>query len=647
MAQRLIDPQGRPLTLGAKLGAGGEGAVYRLADQQDLAVKVYNDPLTPERALKIRTLSALPRNGVQSFTAWPAGLVTDADGRARGLLLPVIEQAKDVHHLYNPGSRKATFPAADWRFLVHVAGNVARAFAAVHALGLVIGDVNHGSVLVARNGTVKLIDIDSFQVPVAGSQPLLCTVAVPHFLPPELYNAPLDKVVRTAQHDAFGLAVMIFQLLMLGRHPYAGRYLGSGEMPIERAIPEHRFAFSKNAAARQMERPPHTVGLDIFPAPVADLFEAAFAADAPQRGRPTAPHWVAGLDQLGQSLVTCRQNDSHHYARHLTTCPWCGFETTTGVFLFKVPSAGGTVSRAEGEYAQLSALIAAVRPPARGAVAPLAQVAHAPATAAVEAAGTTKPVKVGYGLAPLLALIGVILLPDGWFLIALGALALVLAVAGSRRRRAPWASAYRHARAEHAAAEARLEHANTFPSYSRASADVARGQGRWAALPGIRAQKYRELEANKRNEQLQQHLSRHLIEHARISGIGRGRVATLSAYGINTAGDIDYGRVSQVPQFGDVLTQRLVQWRLGVERAFVYDPKKPLAREAVARVEQEIEDARRRVINDLRRDLQAVRHAAASDAQAAEAAARGLAAARGQLRQAEADAMAALGKLPS
>jgi DNA-binding helix-hairpin-helix protein with protein kinase domain len=34
----------------------------------------------------------------------------------------------------------------------------------------------------------------------------------------------------------------------MGRHPFAGRYLGLGEMPIERAIAECRFAYSRDSA---------------------------------------------------------------------------------------------------------------------------------------------------------------------------------------------------------------------------------------------------------------------------------------------------------------------------------------------------------------------------------------------------------------
>lgn len=47
--------------------------------------------------------------------------------------------------------------------MVRAATNVARAFAQVHAVGHVIGDVNHGNALVGRDGTVVLIDCDSLE----------------------------------------------------------------------------------------------------------------------------------------------------------------------------------------------------------------------------------------------------------------------------------------------------------------------------------------------------------------------------------------------------------------------------------------------------------------------------------------------------
>ncbi|MGH3864914.1 MAG: hypothetical protein ACRDQ4_02040 [Pseudonocardiaceae bacterium] len=642
---RFVDERGRPLRLGDKLGEGGEGAVYRLAGHSSQAIKVYASPLTVERAQKIKILTQFSHTDIGRFTAWPSGLVLDEKGQAHGLLLPVVEHGKDIHHLYTPSSRRKHFPTADWRFLVHVSGNVARAFAAVHALGLVIGDVNPGSILVLGDGTVRLIDVDSFQVPVPDGRPLLCTVAVDLFLPPELHQAPLNSVVRTPDHDAFGLAITIFQLLMLGRHPYAGRFLGAGEMPIERAIVEHRFAFDAHAADRHMQRPPNTVGMEILPSRVAELFESAFASPAPRRPRPSAGEWVQALEKLAADLAHCQSNPKHYYPRSASLCPWCDFEQSAGVFLFGVPTATFT-QRYENEYQQLVGRIAAVpRPVSPTLVAATSSVVANPA--AQQAATTPGLAWGGYLLGLLLIVGGLVLLPHGGLFILLGAVALVFGVGARRRRRKPWINAYRAAKSEEADAATELERVNRFPAHTAALTAATRASRQWDGLPSQRAERYRQLEKNKPQEQLRQFLQAQLIESARIKGIGTGRVAMLSAYGIDTAWDIEIQRVQQVPQFGPVLADRLVAWRRERERAFVYDPSRPLPPEAAIRVEKEIEDTQRRLVDNLRRALRALEAAHASEPAVAATAAQRLHAAKHVLLQAEADVLAATGKVPT
>jgi DNA-binding helix-hairpin-helix protein with protein kinase domain len=224
---------------------------------------------------------------------------------------------------------------------------------------------------------------------------------------------------------------------------------------------------------------------------------------------------------------------------------------------------------------------------------------------------------------------------------------LLFGAGARRRRRKPWINAYRTAKSEEADAAAELEQANRFPAHAVALAAATRASRLWDGLPSRRAERYRQLENNKRQEQLRQFLQAQLIESARIKGIGAGRVAMLSAYGIDTAGDIEIQRVQQVPQFGPVLADRLVAWRREREHAFVYDPSRPLPQEAVIRLNKEIEDAQRRLVDDLRRALRALEAAHASEPAAAATAAQRLHAAKLVLLQAEADVLAATGRMPT
>jgi DNA-binding helix-hairpin-helix protein with protein kinase domain len=619
--------------------------VYRLVDRSSQAAKIYSSPLTPERAQKISILIRFGPTDASRYTAWPSGLVFDEQGRPRGHILPVVERGLDIHNLYTPSSRRKNFPDANWRFLTHVGTNVARAFSAMHDHGLVIGDVNQGSILVLRDGTVRLIDVDSFQVPIPGQHPLLCTVAVPLFLPPELHGAPLESTVRTPNHDAFGLAIIIFQLLMLGRHPYAGRFLGTGDMPIERAINENRFAFGARASTYNMIRPPNTVGLEILPPEIASLFETAFAPAINRQPRPSAKEWVQALGQLSAELVQCPINSAHQYSRFSSSCPWCSFEQSTSVVLFGIsvsPSPNGH----EAEYRNILRLIAAVpRPTPLLSVRVTSQfsVSHEAHEAAKTPGSWT-----GYAIGGVLIAAGMPLLAHGGLLlIILGVILFLVGVGVRTRRRSPWVNAYRLAKAGYAQAENQLAQANRFPSYAAAIAAAAETSRLWDDLPRVRAEKHRQLEANKHRVQLQQFLQAQLIESASIKGIGPSRIAMLSAYGIDTAADVNAARVQQVPQIGPVLTDRLVAWRQTREHSFVYDPSQPLPRESIARVEKEMQDVRLKVLEKLRRSLRDLQSASADEPAAAVAAAQRLHQATIALGQAEANVLAATGKLPA
>ena len=144
-------------------------------------------------------------------------------------------------------------------------------------------------------------------------------VRVMNDTPPELQGVPSYRnLVRTANFDNFGLAVMVFHLLFMGRHPFAGKYSGVGEMPIWRAIKECRFPYSNNHKAMQMERPPGTPPLSFVGAEPSYLFETAFSRAATVGGRPTARDWAAALKKLEANTKQCSSFSGHWHTNHLS-----------------------------------------------------------------------------------------------------------------------------------------------------------------------------------------------------------------------------------------------------------------------------------------------------------------------------------------
>jgi DNA-binding helix-hairpin-helix protein with protein kinase domain len=163
--------------------------------------------------------------------------------------------------------------------------------------------------LVDQKGLVTVIDSDSFQYR-SGGQLYRCRVGKAEYTPTELQGQSLEKVDRTVDHDGFGLAVIIFEILFMGRHPFSGIYTGTGnQRTISEAIQEGRFAYSQRKSLTQMEPPPHVPVLTDIPIDMATAFQRAFGLRALKvEARPTAAEWVPLLEKMERSIIECKAN---------------------------------------------------------------------------------------------------------------------------------------------------------------------------------------------------------------------------------------------------------------------------------------------------------------------------------------------------
>src|SRR5437660_5231436 len=330
-ASKFVDQNNQPVTLGRELGRGGEAVVYEVAGRSDLVAKIYHSAPGVVYQTKLRALVSVSSADLLRFAAWPAALLYD-NQLLRGFTMPRISGFREIHALYGVAHRRREFPSADWQFLVHAALNCAGSLGAVHQLGFVIGDVNQKNVLVSPQATVRLLDCDSFQVSVGGKV-LPCEVGVLEYTPPELQGRSFAGLVRTPNHDGFGLAIHVFQLLFMGRHPYAGKFL-AGEKSLSDAIREQRFVYGRMAKQYQMQAPPNSLTLNLVPDSMQGLFERAFGPQLAAKGRPTAADWQHELSQLLNRLSACRRERSHKFSSHLPACPWCASEDQGGPLFF-------------------------------------------------------------------------------------------------------------------------------------------------------------------------------------------------------------------------------------------------------------------------------------------------------------------------
>ena len=322
-----------PITLdpASPLGVGGEACIYAVPQYPWLVAKIYHKP-TDERARKLAVMLANPPEDPMAAQgrisiAWPVDFLCSVDGKNQimGFLMPLVTGMRSILDFYNPSARRNHCPLFNYLYLHRAARNLAAAVCALHERGYVIGDVNESNVFVSDTALVALVDTDSFQVHDPHSRNVYrCTVGKPEFTPPELQGKTFADIDRTQAHDRFGLAVLIFQLLMEGTHPFAGIFQGEGDPPsYQERISAGHFPYSRR---RRVPYLPSLIApsFKVLHPTLRKLFVRCFRDGRRRpRVRPDAQVWKNALNDAENALVTCSNNDQHYYGHHLKTCPWC------------------------------------------------------------------------------------------------------------------------------------------------------------------------------------------------------------------------------------------------------------------------------------------------------------------------------------
>jgi DNA-binding helix-hairpin-helix protein with protein kinase domain len=581
----LVDTNGRPIPLERQLASGGEGAVFTLPNDQTLVAKVYHKPPTVQTAEKLTAMVRLANPQLLKLAAWPMGLLYQAKTRQlAGFVMPRLNDCQPIQQLYNPVQRLTCYPRAAWNFQVRAAMNLAAAFDEVHKTGCLVGDVNQSNALVSMQALVRLIDCDSFQVR-ANGKPYLCEVGVAHYTPPELQGKPLRGLVRTENHDRFGLAILIYQLLFVGRHPYAGVYRGPGDPSFEQLIAEFRFAQGPAAHAWGMSPPPHTPTFADIPPDLGTLFRRAFERGSETGTRPRPAEWLAVLQRLEQSIVECSADAGHKYWRGAKSCVWCRLAEHGGPeYYFGVAGGVSTFVLDEAKLQEVKRRLRECElvefPYDRRRFTP----ARAPeADPLPEGLGDFHSTAIVLGVVTGLCVLAMPLgLIHGSICIVgfLGALvfgiwlAVHLALSPwhreHRRRRRACNLAYDNLKAIEDQWLGRVQDYQR--DHSALNRNIQRLISECRGLPSHYQQDLQRLTVNAEAAARMRHLRLHSIADANIPKIGEGRKQTLAAHNIFTAADVDEYAIRGIKGFGDVLTNNILAWKEEVLRRFKFNP---------------------------------------------------------------------------
>lgn len=215
---------------------GGEAAVHDVPQYPSVVVKLYHPHVLAKRRdtlrAKIEAMTGDP--GLIRFkqhpgVAWPRFSVYDEQKQWRGY---AMRKAVGVRMtiLAHAMAYREHFPNLDRPALVAYQLNLLNTLHELHSAGVRVGDYNPANFLCdPQNHAVTLIDCDSWQVNALG-ETYRCPVAARDMLPPELLGKELGQLTRSLESEHFALAILLFKVLMLGRHPFDAV---GGESPVE------------------------------------------------------------------------------------------------------------------------------------------------------------------------------------------------------------------------------------------------------------------------------------------------------------------------------------------------------------------------------------------------------------------------------
>lgn len=594
-------------TIARELGKGGEGAVYELRSHNGLVLKKYNEILTSDKIAKLKLMVSMRTPAIETYAAWPVDVVRDSTGFFCGFVMKKLSGYLPLHMVFSPMDRKKMFPDKGYNFLVHVARNLATAFFKLHEAGLVVGDVNEGNILISASGMVAFIDCDSFQVR-GNDQYYYCEVGVPRYTPPELLKkGSFEQVVRTVNTDSFSLAVLIFQLLFLGRHPFAGKNKTASDIDEETAIRQRYFAYSLENKKNKLAPPADSFSINNLSEDLVLFFHQAFESE----NRPLPAIWIKSLDTFLSDLVTCGNSRLHSYSSKLKDCPWCLFRKTKGVMFFL-----------DDSYLHATSVLGNIDAFVNGFklehlelkkwenYRPNTPIVAAPVNKKYRKYSQIKKLLLSTGTCAIIGLISNYINWQGNVLLVLFIAVLsYLYLIFTRKLRHELKRLKHIYQALHNRLNTLIEeynHPADLAAYNKGLDNLQQLVHEFRRLPDEYDRHKKIMEEELYNEQLNEYIAQFSIDSHTIQGFGPAKKAALISHGIRTAADIIRLQYIKVSGIGPGNLQILMDWRRQMALGFVYIPNNYVIAQRMEKVNETIAKQKLQLETNIRREYQSV-----------------------------------------
>jgi rRNA-processing protein FCF1 len=210
IGDRLSTPDGRQLDY-QFLASGGEGTIVSFSAEPDWVGKVlFPNKLVKQKYDKIKYMLQHPIT--KQRICWPIDGLVNADGNFVGYTMPRIVGKTLREYCFYP----MQMHVADRTGLINLCLAILRTVKHLHDFKVLVGDINPDNFIVTQNGYVTIIDADSFQL-----HKYPCPVGTDLFTAPEIQGMNFSDFMRSIEHEKFAIAVLLFMVLLPGKHPFS------------------------------------------------------------------------------------------------------------------------------------------------------------------------------------------------------------------------------------------------------------------------------------------------------------------------------------------------------------------------------------------------------------------------------------------
>ena len=273
---------GDPILLTELIGEGGEGNIY--GTNSPFLAKIYKEGKSrkmTEEKLSLMLSRRIICNGI----CYPTAKLFDKNGTFVGFLMPA-GRGKDLDKLWNDGTRALYFPDWERKDLIMLCVTLLEKIKYLHDRNLLIGDINGKNFLVETPEKVWFVDTDSYQV-----EGYPCPVGTEDFSAPEIQNRNFRTFLRTKGNENFAVAVLLFKVMMLGKHPYSQ----IGGESIKDNIKEGNFPYLKEEHSLIAPKGPWEKIWESLPSNLRDAFFNTFSSNGKynmEEMRPGVDEWL-------------------------------------------------------------------------------------------------------------------------------------------------------------------------------------------------------------------------------------------------------------------------------------------------------------------------------------------------------------------